>query len=171
MTSAYRIFSVLNNRGLELLPTDILKAEIIGEIPENNCIEGANRDDYTKKWENREDTLGRTAFSELFTHIRSIYKKDKQQKTLIEEFRSHVLSVEKNPGDFIDNVLIPFSNSFDIIKKAAFKSTENANEVNKSIKWLLRIDNVDWIPPAILFTTFIQKIPNYWLIFSNRWSG
>ena len=32
--SAYRIFSVMNDRGLDLSPTDILKAETIGEIPE-----------------------------------------------------------------------------------------------------------------------------------------
>ena len=32
--SAYRIFSVLNARGLDLSPTDILKATIVGAIPE-----------------------------------------------------------------------------------------------------------------------------------------
>jgi uncharacterized protein with ParB-like and HNH nuclease domain len=151
-TSAYRIFSVLNNRGLELLPTDIIKAEIIGNVPEKGDKDGTSRDDYTTKWENKEDTLGRTAFNELFTHIRSIYKKDKQQKTLMEEFKSHVLSVEKDPMVFIDNVLIPFADAFDLIKKAAYKSTENAADINNSIKWLLRIDNVDWMPSAILFT-------------------
>ena len=33
--SAYRIFSVLNDRGLDLSPTDILKADIIGALPED----------------------------------------------------------------------------------------------------------------------------------------
>ncbi len=32
--SAYRIFSVMNDRGLDLSPTDILKADTIGEIAE-----------------------------------------------------------------------------------------------------------------------------------------
>jgi uncharacterized protein with ParB-like and HNH nuclease domain len=31
--SAFRVFSVLNNRGLDLLPTDIVKADVIGRIP------------------------------------------------------------------------------------------------------------------------------------------
>ncbi len=34
--SAFRIFSVLNDRGMQLSNADILKAEIIGEIPEQN---------------------------------------------------------------------------------------------------------------------------------------
>jgi uncharacterized protein with ParB-like and HNH nuclease domain len=34
LDSAYRIFSVLNSRGLDLSPTDILKAEVIGKIEE-----------------------------------------------------------------------------------------------------------------------------------------
>ena len=33
LDSAYRIFSVLNARGLDLRLTDLLKAEIIGAIP------------------------------------------------------------------------------------------------------------------------------------------
>ena len=41
--SAYRIFSVLNDRGLDLSPTDILKAETIGQLSEENIIGyGAN---------------------------------------------------------------------------------------------------------------------------------
>ena len=31
LNSAYRIFAVMNDRGLDLSPTDILKAQIIGE--------------------------------------------------------------------------------------------------------------------------------------------
>lgn len=45
LDSAYRIFGVLNSRGLDLSATDILKAEVIGGIPPEL------RDSYTKKWE------------------------------------------------------------------------------------------------------------------------
>src|SRR3984957_4499784 len=44
-TSAFRIFAVLNSRGLDLTATDILKAKLIGAIPE------PLRDTYTAKWE------------------------------------------------------------------------------------------------------------------------
>ncbi len=53
LSSAYRIFSVLNDRGLDLSYADILKAEIVGEIPE---VEQA---EYTLRWEQIEESLGR----------------------------------------------------------------------------------------------------------------
>ena len=43
--SAYRIFSVLNDRGLELGATDILKADIIGGLAAAGADTGARRDD------------------------------------------------------------------------------------------------------------------------------
>ncbi|WP_447005915.1 GmrSD restriction endonuclease domain-containing protein [Saccharothrix isguenensis] len=48
--SAYRIFTVLNERGLDLTHTDILKSEIIGEVSE------PDQDAYTKKWGPRRRT-------------------------------------------------------------------------------------------------------------------
>ena len=41
--SAFRIFSLMNSRGMNLLATDIIKSDIIGKINEND------RDDYTEK--------------------------------------------------------------------------------------------------------------------------
>jgi uncharacterized protein with ParB-like and HNH nuclease domain len=61
INSAFRIFSVLNTRGLDLSATDILKAQIIGGIT------ARQRDAYTKKWEDTEEDLGRDAFGELFS--------------------------------------------------------------------------------------------------------
>lgn len=78
--AAYRIFSVMNNRGLDLSPVDILKASIIGEISEGE--ENRTRKDYTKLWEHVEDRLGRDGFEHLFRHIRMIYKKEKQRHAL-----------------------------------------------------------------------------------------
>jgi hypothetical protein len=60
--SAYRIFSVLNDRGMDLSPTDILKARIIEAMPETA------RSSYTRRWEDQEEELGRSKFLELFSH-------------------------------------------------------------------------------------------------------
>ena len=57
--SAFRIFSVLNSRGLDLTPADVLKAEIIGALPADK------QDSYTAQWEDIEDELGRERFAEL----------------------------------------------------------------------------------------------------------
>src|SRR6266571_2264821 len=49
LDSAYRIFSILNDRGLDLSHSDILKSEIIGRVPE------IEQDAYNKEWEDAEE--------------------------------------------------------------------------------------------------------------------
>lgn len=61
--SSYRIFSVLNERGLDLETSDILKSEVIGTIPESE------QDAYTRRWEAEEEDLGREEFQNLFSHV------------------------------------------------------------------------------------------------------
>ena len=145
MQSAYRIFSVLNDRGLDLLSTDILKSEIIG------VIAAEKQDAYTVKWEETEDELGRDAFSDLFSHIRMIYRKAKPKKTMLDEFREYVLMAEDNSIDLIDGVIRPYADAYQVISEAAYESTEGTDEVNDHLRWLLRIDNSDWVPPALVY--------------------
>lgn len=142
--SAYRIFSVLNDRGMDLLPTDILKSEIIGKM------NGAAQAEYTKKWEEAEENLGRDAFRDLFSHIRTIYRKAKPQDTLLKEFRAHVKATD-DPAKFVDEVLTPYAAAFDTIRNANYQSAQNADEVNRLLVWLNRIDNFDWQPSAMAF--------------------
>ena len=143
-SSAYRIFSVMNDRGLDLSPTDILKAHIIGKIDENL------RSDYTDKWEYIEENIGRDNFRDLFAHIRMIYMKDKARGELSEEFRNGVLSHVKN-NKFIDDVLTPFADAYEIVTRVDYTSAQDAEMVNKYLGHLRRLDNSDWIPPAMAF--------------------
>ncbi len=142
--SAYRIFSVMNDRGLDLSPTDILKSNIIGKIPEER------RDRYTLIWEDIEESLGRDRFRDLFSHIRMIYTKTKARASLSQEFREGVLKQVDGP-EFIENVLAPYANTYQDISDATFESTHQAEWINAYLEHLTRLDNYDWIPPAILF--------------------
>ena len=67
-----------------------------------------------------------------------------------EEFYKYVLTDINNDTviEFIDNVLEPYSDAYNIIQKAIYTSTENAEKVNNILRWLNRIDNSDWLPPA-----------------------
>jgi uncharacterized protein with ParB-like and HNH nuclease domain len=144
LDSAYRIFSVLNDRGLDLSHTDILKAEIIGKIPTQQ------QDAYNAKWEEIEASLGREMFQSLFTYIRTIHRKVKPQDTILKEFREYVRPIE-HPQQFIDKSLEPYADAFYTIKNTAYQSIKSAEKVNNLFGWLNRIDNSDWIPPAILY--------------------
>lgn len=144
LDSAYRIFSVLNDRGLDLSLTDILKAEIIG------AISASDQDVYTRKWEDAEDGLGRDGFQELFAHIRTIYRKVKLRDTVLKEFRAYV-KPQAAPKEFIDEVLQPYVTAFETIRDARYQSTQHPNTGAELLRWLNQIDNFDWVPVAMLF--------------------
>ena len=147
--SAYRIFSVLNDRGLDLSPTDILKAQIVGGLDESI------RSDYTETWEDIEDELGRDGFRSLFAHIRTIYMKDKARGELNKEFQEGVLREfqEGKPNllkskKFIDDVLIPYADAYE---KVVLPEADGFDEVDLYLGHLGRLDNSDWVPPAMEF--------------------
>ena len=148
-SSAYRIFSVLNDRGLDLSPTDILKADIIGGLDENI------RTEYTEKWEDMEEELSRDSFRELFAHIRMIFMKSKMRGTLQQEFQDNVLSRVQG-REFIDDVLEPYADAYEILTDASYRSEAGAEDVNNLLRYLNGLDNFDWIPPAL---TFLKRNP------------
>jgi hypothetical protein len=153
LDSAYRIFSVLNDRGLDLSLTDILKAEIIGKIPV------AEQPKYTDKWEVIEENLGRNAFQELFAHIRMIDRKAKVRDSMLKELRQYVAPQNK-PKQFIDDTLQPLATALDEIKTASYTSAEDAAHVNRLFRWLNQIGNFDWLPPAIVYLSRHHHEPN-----------
>lgn len=158
LDSAYRIFGVLNSRGLDLSATDILKAEIIGNIaPEL-------RDAYTKKWEDAEEDLGREAFGELFSHIRMVYRKAKPKGSLLKEFKEHVTPSAK-PQAFVDRTLIPMAEAFSAITGADYASQKHAEAVNEQLRWLNRLEFKDWVPPALAFVVRQNQHPEAMLSF------
>lgn len=144
LDSAYKIFSVLNDRGLDLSHTDILKAETIGAIAE------AERGPYTDKWVREENELGREHFDALFGHIRMVYAKVKAKTTILKEFRDSVVPSRK-PKQFIDEVLVPMATAFYEVLHAAYESKTKADQINGILRWLNRIENSDWVPPALSF--------------------
>lgn len=157
LDSAYRIFNVLNSRGLDLTATDILKAEIIGKIPTNR------RDELTTVWEDIEDDLGREDFNNLFSHIRMIYRKAKPQGTLLKEFREHVTYASSEA--FIETMLKPLAKAYEEITDASFASQCDAEAINTHLYWLNRIEFKDWMPPALAFISQYRNDPKTILTF------
>ncbi|EDX86497.1 conserved hypothetical protein [Synechococcus sp. PCC 7335] len=145
LDSAYRIFSVLNARGLNLSLADLLKSEIIGAIPNHQ------QERYTRIWDSEEEDLGREAFQEMFSHIRMIHRKAKLRETALNEFRKYILPNIKPPERFIDDILKPYSDALETIKKANYQGGQETEAVDACLRWLNMIDNFDWIPPGILY--------------------
>lgn len=156
LEAAYRIFSVLNNRGLDLAPIDIIKADVLGSIRSiGGEIKGRA---YAKEWSRIENELGREAFGELFAHIRTLYAKQKQRATLVKEFQEHVTEY-KAPTDLIDHVLKPYAEVWEFIRSADFEATEYAEAINDNLGWLNRVDFKDWVAPALVYFKRFRQQP------------
>jgi Protein of unknown function DUF262/Protein of unknown function (DUF1524) len=141
--AAYRIFSVMNDRGLDLSPTDILKSEIIGAIAGEE-----NQKKYTRIWEDQEDAIGRKDFAEFFSHVRMIYAKVKQRESLAKEFKE-ALKPLASPISFIEKTLVPMGEAFQQLTTATYTADRHVDAINRYLGYLNRLDNRDWLPPAI----------------------
>ncbi|WP_042690714.1 DUF262 domain-containing protein [Azospirillum sp. B506] len=160
--SAIRIFSVMNNRGLDLSPTDILKADVIGALPE------VQQRDYTEIWEDIEEKLGRDGFTDLFGHIRMIEVKAKAQRSLVDEMGEHVKPAAA-PATFINRKLAPFADAFAEVRAAEYQGGDaiQAKEINARLRYLGQLDNADWIPPAVLYFARHRNDPASLLTFTR----
>jgi hypothetical protein len=145
LTSAHRIFSVMNDRGLDLSPTDNFKARVIGEIPEDD------RDLYTSRWEDAEESLGRDAFLTLFAHIRMIFARQRAPRELLKEFPEVVLArYQGRDSEFIDDVLLPYADAYFALLHHSYSAPQGVQTaVNLWLRRLSQLDNVDWQPPAL----------------------
>lgn len=160
--SAFRVFSVMNSRGMELQPTDIIKADIVGNVAPGD------QDKVNDDWEQMEVDLGREGFNDLFSYIRMIYAKEKARKSLLEEFRLHVLTEELAPKEFVDDILKPYSSAYDMIRTNSYVAVESSKEINELLTWLNRLDFSDWVPPAIAFMSRQKDDPVQILGFFSR---
>ncbi|AGF53578.1 slr7024 (plasmid) [Synechocystis sp. PCC 6803] len=151
---AYRIFSTINSRGLNLTHNDILKAEIISKMDD-----GKKRKEYTEIWDSMEGDLGRSQFESLFAYIFRIEYQERPSKSILTEYRKRVLPKyeEKYPKDhvfkFVDELLLPSSKVLEIINNQNFEceDLEIQDSINNYLGWLNLIDNDDWKAPLISF--------------------
>ena len=159
--SAFHVFSVMNSRGLDLLPTDIIKSMTIGKLPKDE------EQKYTEKWEELENLTGRDGFNEVFTHTRTIFAKERPKKNLLDEFKEYVIK-QTSPKSLVDEYLIPYTEAYVCLKNCDFSSTQNAEEINELLLWLNKTNNHDWMPPAIKFLTDHKNDSVYILWFIRK---
>ena len=154
---AFRLFTILNNRGIPLTNADILKAINIGEIEKSGNKKLS--EEYAKKWEDIQNELGED-FDRFLGFIRTILVKEKARKSLLEEFEEKIYNAGKlakgketidllNKYYEIHTKIIDFSPSD---KPLSSYSDEKNNEY-KNLITIMRtaLPSTDWIPPLIHF--------------------
>jgi hypothetical protein len=94
---AYLLFETLNDRGLRLTPSDILK---------NYTLRLANQTDETDitevldRWDTAVQTLGDFPFTKFLRHfLLSVQNKKVQSKTILKQFRERIAEFDKHSGN------------------------------------------------------------------------
>lgn len=178
---AFRLFTILNNRGIPLTNADILKAINIGEIEKADRKEEAEV--YAKKWEEIQNELDKD-FDRFLGFIRTIILKEKARKSLLEEFEEKIykdnkLVKGKETVDLVDEYyniytkIIEFSPSDQLLSK---KSGED-NNAYKNLITIMKtaLPSTDWIPPLLYFYKkfgeghLMEFLKNLEFKFSSDW--
>ena len=142
--AARRIFTVLNACGLDLTATDILKAGLLERAGE------ARENELSTRWEEIELALERDRFSDLFTHIRMIFQREKPRSALEVGFPQFVPPFRGDPGDFISDTLEPFADAFTLAENRDKIEHLFDSRTASLLRSLNRLDNKDWVPPLLM---------------------
>ena len=84
LEDAFRLFTVMNSRGIKLRNSDILKADNLGKIKDN-----IKRLECAKKWEDTESYFAED-FDAFLSHLRTILVKQKAAVSLLKEFEDNI---------------------------------------------------------------------------------
>lgn len=148
LDDAFRLFTILNDRGIPLSNSDILKAKNLGAITGDK-----DRSKWAEYWEGVEGEMGRDEFDRFLSLVRTIYVKDKAREGLLKEFDERIYG-SKPP------LLALGSDTFEAVKfyKDAFDQTIEliglptalGNEYRNRINVMRRgLPSTDWIPPVL----------------------
>lgn len=166
---AYRLFTIINDRGLQLRRIDILKTS---NLEPKIISDDKDRKLYSHIWESMENDLGSDDFENLISFIRTIEVKEKPKEDILKEYNKLIFDTGKikRGKDFIVYVQ---SYRF-IYEKLIYEKDVDLGTNTVSFKNLLQLmidflPSNEWIPALLLyykkFNTdklfeFLQKLEN-----------
>ena len=141
---AFRLFTILNDRGMPLSNADILKSINIGEVGDENL------DEYSQKWEYLEEKYNKN-FDRFLSFARTILLKNKPTSNLLDEYEKNIynkgiLKKGKNTIDYLIALDEIYDNIIDL----------NSNELSNEYKNLVTIMKMglhsdEWIPTLMSY--------------------
>jgi hypothetical protein len=165
LDDAFKLFTILNNRGVKLRSADILKADNLNEV----SVEKQNT--YAKKWEEDEKYFGEE-FDVFLSHLQSILVQDKARLSLLDEFernifKKNLLSKGENFFNFVHN----YKNHY----QALFDEMEDKEIKNLLVLMEAGFESNGWVAPLLKYydkfrekdlLLFIKKLNNK---FASDW--
>lgn len=148
---AFRLFTIVNDRGLQLRRVDILKASNLSPVVMNkNDISF-----YSRLWEEIEEDLGGDNFEKLISYIRTIEVKDKAKDDILKEYDNLIFAKNKilRGKDFIEYLDAYRKIYENTILDRNILEGKNQNIEFKNLIYLMKeyLPSTDWIPPVLYY--------------------
>ncbi|WP_414733913.1 DUF262 domain-containing protein [Acetobacterium carbinolicum] len=158
---AFRMFTILNDRGIPLTNADILKSENIGELSKGKTNNSKEEQKYAEIWEEIEGKH-EDKFDRFLQFIRTIYLKDKARSNLLDEFENKIYKatpplLEKGKATF--DVISSYNSIYEkVIDLDEPKLSNGYKNLITIMKIGMRSD--DWIPPLLYFFKKFDSLDN-----------
>lgn len=173
LDDAFKLFTILNNRGVPLRNSDILKSINLGAVANDK-----EKGKYAKLWEDAESELGEN-FDRFLNHIRTILVKEKARLNLLQEFEDKIYTPKEKPA-----LLTKGEQTFQTIKEYLDLYKQIFYEPNDVWAGDYKFDNLikvmdfglpssDWIPPLLRYFERFGKthLYNFLQALDNKFSA
>ena len=142
LASAYRLFNVLNARGLPLSNADLIKNELFSRLADPT---GRNAD-LEQSWLRLEAEVGLERLDAFFGHHRTSVKASKARGNLHEEIQPLIQAHAGGPFAFLDEVVASAENYMRIVDGDVADP-----QAMRALRALQRVEYDEWIPPLLAY--------------------
>lgn len=161
LEDAFRLFTVMNSRGVKLRNSDILKASNLSLITDSK-----KRINYAEKWEDIENYFGED-FDNFLSHLRTILVKQKATVNLLKEFEDNIYNPKiydrntkeyhkttplLNKGEDTFNFIIKYKKYYEFLFEEDHKSENGNYELYNRLLIMRKGFEADyWIAPLLRY--------------------
>lgn len=144
LEDAFRLFSVMNDRGQKLSNADILKSSTLEKIED-----GSEMNEYAREWENMQEDLGND-FDRFLAYVRTMLLKKRQKTSLLDEYEKQIFKAGKikQGKDFFNYVFRAYEDYNKLINLAGNEDTEYCSLIRTLIECM---PSTDWIPVILAY--------------------
>lgn len=144
LEDSFRLFSIMNDRGLKLSSSDILKSSNLEKVINTRKI-----DDYARQWEEMQENLG-DDIDRFLMYIRTMLLKTRAKTNLLDEFEKNIFrpGILKEGDAFFDYVFEIYA----IYDKLIYLTNNEDVEYCNLIRIIKKsLQNTDWIPLVLTY--------------------